>query len=287
MDYHPPLGEYEQLRGWAGRAMPWGPDGQWSMTLGSGAGVIDRLVDLIADGPRRVAAKYPGKAEAFTVTLGCVPWFTSRRVAAALVNAGRHCICVDKSAMRTAAVQTLLTNGRGVANYLVPDLRFTGRAGPDGSAPVIGPGTLLGEDSDERLEPIRMVGWASQDGKRLPILHAKLAVICAAWRWEGEAGGWDDFLTPLAAWWGSANWTEAAARHIEVGAWTTDKTACDTVLSFIVDVIRMSEAPTSTAARPEPDLVEAEWDDIAFAEYMAEFGDADLDGESDGHDGRW
>lgn len=285
MDDYPALGDHELLQEWAGRAVPWGPDGQWSMTLGSGAGVVDRLADLIADGPRRVADRYLGKAEPFTVTLGCVPWFTSRRVAAALVSAGSHCICVDKSVVRKPAVRTLLENDRGVGNYFIPDLRFTGRAGPGGSAPVIGPGTPLGEEWGGYLEPIRVVGWAPQRGKERPILHAKLAVICAAWRWEGEVGGYDDFLTPLVAWWGSANLTEGAARHIEVGAWTTDKTACDTVLSFIVDVIRLSQAPTSETGGPEPDLVDAEWDDAAFAEYRAEFGDYDLEAESDDDEG--
>jgi hypothetical protein len=64
-----------------------------------GAGVVDRLVDLIAAGPGLVADRYPAKAEAFTVILGCVPWLTAFRVADALMAAGSHCICVDKSAL--------------------------------------------------------------------------------------------------------------------------------------------------------------------------------------------
>jgi hypothetical protein len=66
-----PLGEYAQLRTWAGAALPWGPEGQWSATFG--AGVVDRLVDLIDDFPRIVDDQFPGKAEAVPQALGRVP----------------------------------------------------------------------------------------------------------------------------------------------------------------------------------------------------------------------
>lgn len=272
MSEFPPLGEYEQLRKWSGRAVPWGPDGQSSVSFG--AGVVDHLAELIADGPRRVSDRYPGKAEAFTVTLGCVPWLTSKRVTAALMSAGAHCMCVDKSSQRSSAVRRLLAHGHGIANHFIPDLRFTGPVGLDGSPPIIGPSSFIDEEEGAVLEPIRVVGWRPQRGKELPLLHTKLAVICAAWHWErdvrGGWGGYEDYLSPVAAWWGSANWTEGARRHIEMGAWTTDEAFCGASLEFLVDVIRFSQAPTSDTAGPEPDLAPAEFDDIAFAEYAAE-----------------
>ena len=279
----PPLGEYKQLRRWSGRSIPWGPDGQWSAAFGSGAGVLDQLVELINDFPRRVADRYPSKAEAFPVALGCVPWFNSVRVADALMRMGSHCICVDKSSLDRSVVQALLTHDRGVANYFIPDLRFAWRIGHDGSPAVIGPGTPI-EESEEYLEPVRVVDWAHQRGKHFPILHAKLAVLCAAWRWENDGGGYDDHLTPLVAWCGSANWTETASRHIEFGAWTTDEDLCTQMMHFLADVIRFSEAPTSETAGPEPDLAEAEWDDAAFAEYAAEWGYDDPDAHQGGPD---
>jgi hypothetical protein len=46
---------------------------------------------------------------------------------------------------------------------------------------------------------------------------------------------------------------------------------CEASLRFLVDLIRFSEQPTSDRVGPEPDLVDAKWDDEAFAEYYAEY----------------
>jgi hypothetical protein len=274
MDDFLPLGEYEQLKDWAGRARSWGPDGE----VRFGANVLDGLVELIEDFRRRVKERFPVKTEACPVILGCVPWLTSPRIADALVAAGSHCICVDKkSAARSAAVHTLLSHDGGVANELIPGLRFTGRLRADGSPPVVKPPNYLSAEG-ECLEPVRVVGW-SRDGKRRPLLHAKLAALCAAWRSENDFGGEDNFLTPLVTWFGSGNWTETSSRHIEFGAWTTDEDMCNTALSILIDVIRCSETPTSVTVGSEPELADAKWDDVvAFAEYAAEYClDTDLD----------
>ena len=42
----------------------------------------------------------------------------------------------------------------------------------------------------------------------MPLLHAKLAVCCAAYGWAGEFGSWGEHLTPLSVGMGSANWTK-------------------------------------------------------------------------------
>ena len=269
-----PLGGYAQMRRWAGRAVPWGPEGQWSVTFGAGGEVVDHLADLIVDARRRVHDRYPAKAEPFAVTLGCVPWLTSDRIVDALLQAGPTCICVDKGSITSPAVQRLLADGAGVANFLIPALRYTGPADPEGNPPVVGPGSPSPEESGNVLEPIRVVGWRKAGRRERPVPHLKLAVICAAWRWDTDYGGYEDYLTPLVAWWGSANWTRGARRHLEMGAWTTDESFCGTALDFLVDLIRFSQAPTSDTAGPEPDLVDAEWDDIAFAEAYADYLEA-------------
>jgi hypothetical protein len=100
----------------------------------------------------------------------------------------------------------------------------------------------------------------------LPLLHAKLAVCCAAYTWEGDLGGWQDHLLPMSVWMGSANWTKQSDLHLEFGAWTTDPTLAKAALEFMTDVIRVSEPMPSKAERPSPELVEGQWDAAAFAE---------------------
>jgi hypothetical protein len=109
-----------------------------------------------------------------------------------------------------------------------------------------------------------------------------------SWRFAAPAGGGEDddfpggefqILTPMSVWLGSANWTRGAANHIEFGVWTTDKALCSTVLDFMKSVIRASEPLASAAPGPLPELVEADWDDEAFIEYMAEMEPDDYESE--------
>ena len=47
-----------------------------------------------------------------------------------------------------------------------------------------------------------MVGWQRTGNRAVPLLHAKLAVCCAAYQWEGEVGSWEDHLRPVSVWMG-------------------------------------------------------------------------------------
>ena len=73
------------------------------------------------------------------MTLRCVPWFDSLANAEAIIDAAPHCIVVDTSCTRKWAVQRLLANDNGVANSLVPDLRFTAPADPEPGSDEDGP----------------------------------------------------------------------------------------------------------------------------------------------------
>jgi hypothetical protein len=98
----------------------------------------------------------------------------------------------------------------------------------------------------------------------VPLLHAKLAVCCAAYRWEGDFGGWDDHLKPWSVWMGSANWTTWSSKHLEFGAWTTDAALTKVAFEFVIDVIRASEPRDSSASLPSPQLTEGIWDEDAW-----------------------
>jgi len=113
---------------------------------------------------------------------------------------------------------------------------------------------------------VRVVGWSPKGNEQVPLLHAKLAICCAAHSWEGEMGGWEDHLLPVSVWVGSANWTAQSSRHLEFGAWRTDPALAKTALEFMIDLIKVSEPVPGQAERPSPQLVEGEWDDDAFAE---------------------
>jgi hypothetical protein len=271
MDDITPLSSLDAFREWPA-PRSWGPESAWQATFGGGV-VADFAKGLRAH-PAAVARRFPAKAEAYPVVLGCVPWLTSQDVVDALVGTTNHvCVVVDKSA-RGDQLDRLHREGVGVRQDLLGDLEFWGP--PEGGRPpIIHPSHIPGHRA---LEPVRVVGWRRQGNEQVPLLHAKLAVCCAAYTWEGEMGGWDDHLLPMSVWMGSANWTTHSRRHLEFGAWSTDPPLAEAALEFITDVIKASEPLPSQAERPSPQLVEGEWDDDAFAEL------ADAVWESHAHD---
>jgi hypothetical protein len=263
-DEKPPLGSLEAFKAWSD-PRSWGPDARWRVTFGSG--VLPDFVRGLRDLPATVASGMSRKAEPYPVVLGCVPWLTSSEVVDALIEIGSCCVVVDKSSGRSE-IERLTVEGGGVPQRLLRSLEFWGPA-TDGTPPRIDPNSAL-EFHQRELEPVRLFGWRKIGDKQVPILHAKLAVCCVAYTWEGEMGGWDDLLTPLQVWMGSANWTRGSLRHLEFGAWSHDPALAIAALEFITDVIRSSEPFDSAAIPPTPELVEGTWDDEAFAELVAE-----------------
>jgi len=73
-------------------------------------------------------------------------------------------------------------------------------------------------------------------------------------------------FVPQSVWWGSANWTETAQKHLEVGFWTDDTDLAREAAYFVGDVIAFSEPVGSTSPGPRPDLVRLEYDEAAMAE---------------------
>lgn len=265
-DWLRPLGDYERMAEWTRSPHSWGPDGG---NVASFAGrVIADLVAGIEAFPAVVDDSFPGKAEAYPVAIGCVPWLTSQRVAAALSTMSTL-IVVDKGARHYSAVRQLAASAHGVWQPLL-HLEEWAPAGPDGSAPILGPlGPMPG---DNALGPVRCVGWNRIGQRATPMLHAKLLVLAAAFTWENDyGGGWSDHLRPMRVWLGSANWTEAADKHLELGVWIDDADLAERCLGFLTDLVTFSEPFESATAGPEPDLVPAEYDDEAFREYLDEW----------------
>jgi hypothetical protein len=254
---------------------PWGPEEVHSVTFGG------QVVDDFARGLVRHA-----EATERPVVLGCVPWFGSNAVADALHQQAAVCVVIDKRGthhwVKVVDEQGTFQGWEKVLNKAVLRVHFgaqpvqqsylTGfelvlpRA--DGQAQLVGPGGPL--DDENEFGPIRVVGWSGYKGD--PLLHAKLAVCCEMDTVE-MFGREERRLSPIRAWVGSANWTEKASEHVEVGVWIGDQNFAHRALQFLLNVIRASEPLSDFPPRmPTPEFAEAEIDDAAMAEYLVERG---------------
>ncbi|WP_164701519.1 hypothetical protein [Modestobacter sp. KNN46-3] len=101
----------------------------------------------------------------------------------------------------------------------------------------------------------------------------KMLLAARTWVWEDDWGYEQWHFTPLRTWLGSANWTAAAQSHLEFGLWTDDPELMDANRRFLLDVI--SQPLDSVTDGPEPELRDSDWDNQAFAEYVAEMGTVD------------
>ncbi len=269
-----PLGSYPEFAAWTGRPRPWGPDADEVSFAGD---VIDALAAGIAAHPEAVRQRFPAKAEAIPVALGCVPWLNSAAIVDALLAVGHQLVIVDKGARQRNETDRLNEIGAGINQSWLPYLDDYGPLDTTGAKPVIGPGTMS-MPGNRSMGPVRVVGWKKGKGRGtqrlLPLLHAKACVLGATYTWEGEYGGFEDHFLPMRVWLGSANWTEASTNHIEFGLWSDDEKLVDATLDFFCDLVRFSERYEEAAAGPSPELVAADWDDEAFAEYVAEHPDA-------------
>jgi hypothetical protein len=70
-------------------------------------------------------------------------------------------------------------------------------------------------------------------------------------------------------WWGSANWTQQARNHLELGAWSDDPALVRAATEFLDDLITFSEPLGSVSPGAEPDLARLDYDDEAMREAMA------------------
>ena len=267
----PPLGALDAFAKFAS-AKAWGPDQTGKVAFG-GRVVLDGLIAGFRAHPAAVARRFSARAEAYPLVLGCVPWLDSPDVVDAILAIGSCCVIVDKGIRNHDQCERLLANAEGVPMKLLRELATWGPP-ENGRRPVIGPPGL--EDRD--LEPVRVAGWKL--AKNTPLLHAKLAVCCAAWRWENDFGGWDDLLTPISVWLGSANWTQYSRSHLEVGLWSSDQSLMEAAVEFIMAVVKISEPFGAGPGGPQPQFVEGEWDDAAMAEALSALTDFDL-GDSD------
>lgn len=252
------------MRKWSRRHNRWGPDERWSAWFGGG--VVDALVetlDLHLQSPTDISGRYDPRP----AVLGAVPWMTHPDVIDRLSHF-EACIVTSKLEGRyRKKIADYAENASGFRKEALVELDDWGPRGADGLTEVIGPWTRLPLLSDP-LGPVRVLGYR---GDKTPILHAKLLLLGVVYWLEDH-----EFLTerlvfrPQRLWWGSANFTTFSQSHLEIGTLTDDPGLIEHAYRYLLDIIRLSEPFHSQTLWPTPDLAEAEWDDAAFEEYVAE-----------------
>ncbi len=140
---------------------------------------------------------------------------------------------------------------------------------------MVGPHSPLPE---LRIQSIRSIGFRKTGGQPVPILHAKMFVLGHLW-WHDEDGspGVADVIgfTPKRLWLGSANGTRSSRLSLDFGVWLEDQELLAAAQRFVVQVMRSSEGVDPDDDLFEPEFVEVEFDDQAFAEAMRDLYPSD------------
>lgn len=224
-----------------------------------GGQVVDGLAQVIDE---HVATE-AREREPMPAALGFVPWLTYAGIAERLARLPACCIVVDKGQQWLASALATAKNG---FPPVLPGLRDRAPV-VDGQPVILGPSSPL---PDYSVGPVRTVGMTG--GERKPLLHAKLLVLGRlAWlEYDTDVGTFEEYrFLPRSVWWGSANWTEQARSHLELGAWSDDPALVRAATEFLDDLITFSEPLGSVSPGPAPDLARLDYDDEAMREAMA------------------
>jgi len=129
------------------------------------------------------------------------------------------------------------------------------------------------------LPALRTIGYRKTGDMLVPILHAKIVLLGELW-WHDE----DEFGTADVTgfrrrrlWLASANGTASSRANLEFGVWVTDPVLLREATRFLGGLLRHSEDLDPDAHDMDPDLVEPDYDDAAFAEALMPFDQAKED----------
>lgn len=144
----------------------------------------------------------------------------------------------------------------------------------NGRAKVVGPGSPMPDDVV--IPPLRTIGFRRPPKKdTVSFLHTKIMLLGEMW-WHDEdgLGGVADVIgfRPERLWVGSANATERSRYKLEFGMWLDDPQALEAAQTFLVQLMAHSEALDPDSDLFQPELLPVDFDDEAFAEYVAEYG---------------
>jgi hypothetical protein len=176
----------------------------------------------------------------------------------------------NRQQARVDKLKPVLERCRGFPGDALPELRFLAPRGEDGEPPVVGPSS---SPWHPLLPALRTIGYRKAGDRLVPILHTKM-VLLGELRWDDE----DEFgpadvtgFRPQRLWLASANGTASSRANLEFGIWVTDPVLLREATSFLAGLMSHSEDLDPDAPAMEPDLVEPDYDDAAFAEASTPF----------------
>lgn len=184
---------------------------------------------------------------------------------------------IERQQAKLNKLKPLLEHDSGFPTEALPELEDLMLREDDGKPPLVDPST---PNPRLHLPAIRTIGYRRTSDHLVPILHTKMLLLGELW-WHDEdpLGGVADVIgfSPQRLWLGSANGTKESRSNLEYGIWLHDPQLLRKAKDFLGWVLSHSEALDPDANDLLPDLIEPQYDDEAFIEYMARFAD-----ESDG-----
>ena len=260
------LGDHPIFKDWSGATRSWGPEGQFSITLGGD------VLSSATDEMERFLASDHWRSERRTPTvIGCSPWLTDSTLTDVLLKFWQSCIVMNKPRPGESVswhARRLHDKGTGLSLDQFPHFKWLAPHDADGQPMIVGPST---DTSLARFRSVRAAGVSGAGRKAL--VHAKLLVIGTTLESDDHPSGYAiDFsvFQPHKVWLSSANLTANSRNGLEFGTWSDDEDLKRHVTEFLVDLLSYSEPFGSTSPDAEPELVPFEFDEEAMWEaYLA------------------
>ncbi|MYU10936.1 hypothetical protein GTZ78_09575 [Streptomyces sp. SID8361] len=248
-----------------------------------GRNVLKGLVDGM-EGFLEEKRRTPGFRSMGPVALGGFLWLDDPELASCLARFSHTCVVVSKQGRsksdlkKLGRLQPFADGDNGIPARVFAELTDLDQR-ENGRAKVVGPGSPMPDDVV--IPPLRTIGFRRPPKKDMvPFLHTKIMLLGEMWWHDEDAlGGVADVIgfRPERLWVGSANATERSRYNLEFGMWLDDPQALEAAQTFLVQLMAHSEAPDPDSDLFQPELLPVDFDDEAFAEYVAEYGWGDPD----------
>jgi hypothetical protein len=259
-------------------SFPWGFDASFSFGPENrlrgyfGRDVLNGLIAGIDDFRAEAAQKPPFRTLG-PAMLGAFLWLDDPELIQRIADFPHTCVTITKQPRgkyqqaRLAKLQPILERSRGFPADALPELRYL-MPREDEHTPVVGPYTPA---PHLRLPALRTIGYRRIGDRLVPILHTKMVLLGHVWWHDEDEFGVADVIgfRPQRLWLGSANGTASSRSNLEFGIWLDDPALLRSATQFLAEVMRHSEELDPDAHDMEPELVEPDYDDVAFAEATA------------------
>ncbi len=232
------------------------------------SGLVAGIDEFRAEMARKPAFRTLGPA-----VLGAFLWLDDPELIERIADFRHACVVITKQPRgkyqqaRLAKLQPILERSRGFPADALPEFSSL-MLREDEHAPVVGPHTPA---PHLRLPPLRTIGYRRIGDKLVPILHTKIILLGHVWWHDEDEFGLADVIgfRPQRLWLGSANGTASSRTNLEFGLWLDDPAMLHSATRFLAEVMRHSEELDPDAHQMKPELVEPDYDDVAFAEAAA------------------